>query len=115
MSDQRSVMHYDWEAEGRRLFGEDIQCWKFVCPACGHIASVSDWKAAGAPAGAVPFSCIGRWLPGEPRDAFTGKGPGPCNYAGGGLFGLNPVRVEYKGSDPIDAFEFAPPEVKETE
>ena len=64
-------------------FGPDAMGWKFVCPACGHIQSARDYKTAGAPESAVAFSCVGRWLP-KAREAFGGKGPGPCNYAGGG-------------------------------
>jgi hypothetical protein len=83
-----------WEAEGTRLFGPDKLAWRFVCPACKHVAAASDWRDAGAPEGAVAFSCVGRWTP-NPRDAFTNDNtPGPCNYAGGGLFRLNPVPVE---------------------
>lgn len=95
--------HEQWEAEGTRRFGPDQMAWRFVCPVCGHIASVADYKAAGAPVGAVAFSCIGRYLP-NPREAFGGKGPGPCNYTGGGLFGLNPVAIEGRASN---VFAFA--------
>ncbi len=91
----------EWRAEGTRRFGPDEMNWKFVCPACGHVAAVSDWKAAGAPVTAVAYSCVGRWLP-KRQDAFDGKG-GPCNYAGGGLIGLNPITVD----DKHHVFEFA--------
>lgn len=92
-------------AEGRTRFGEQMRDWRFVCPACGHTASGEDYKAAGAPMGAIAFSCIGRWREGS-RDAFTGSGPGPCNYAGGGMFGLNPVVVVEDGKEHR-VFEFA--------
>jgi hypothetical protein len=91
----------EWYAEGERRFGSDRRAWKFVCPVCGHVAAVNDWLA-------VAFSCVGRWLP-EARDAFASKTiPGPCNYAGGGLFRLNPVTV---GPDKHDYFAFASVEV----
>ena len=86
------MSHDEWQAKGEQLFGTDIMRWKFICPSCGHIASVQDWKDAGAPEGAVAFSCVGRYLP-RCSDAFT-YGVGPCNYAGGGLFGLNPIDVD---------------------
>jgi hypothetical protein len=95
----------DWWAEGLRLFGTDTNAWSFVCPACGHIATVADWKAVGAPQGAIGFSCVGRWLP-RARDAF-GEGPGPCIYAGGGLFLLNPIII-VQGGDETTRFAFAP-------
>ena len=60
----------------------------------------------------MAFSCVGRNLGvGEEAKvaaaAFKGKG-GPCNYAGGGLFGLNPVEVN-TGPDtkPVRLFAFA--------
>jgi hypothetical protein len=92
----------EWEIEGKKRFGDKMLDWKFKCPACGHIASVKDYKNAGAETGVVAFSCIGRYLKTEPRRAFGEDGKGPCDYAGGGLIGLNPVEVE-----GIHYFEFA--------
>lgn len=88
----------EWEAEGRQRFGEDKLKWAFVCPICGHVATVQEYKDAGAPHGAVAFSCIGRWA-GSKRQAFGGEGAGevrqgPCDYAGGGLFMVNPLEVD---------------------
>jgi TPP-dependent indolepyruvate ferredoxin oxidoreductase alpha subunit len=83
----------EWHAKGEQLFGPDIMRWRFVCPSCGHVASVQDWKDAGASEGAVAFSCVGCYLP-TCNEAFGGNGSGPCNYAGGGLYRLNPVDVE---------------------
>lgn len=99
----------EFKAEAIRRFGKDMMKWKFVCPVCGTVASVEDYKKAGVPEGAVGFSCIGRYLP-DSQEAF-GKKPVvkgvPCNYAGGGLFGLNPFEV-----DGVNYFDFAPQEVK---
>jgi hypothetical protein len=71
-------------------FGKDPMDWAFVCPVCGHRQTLRDYKNAGAPESAVAFSCVGRWTT-EQREAIGGKGKGPCNYAGGGLFRFNPV------------------------
>lgn len=100
----RKITYDEWGAEGIHRFGPDVMAWRFVCPCCGHVASTSDWKDAGAPSGAVAYSCVGRWS-GQKRDAFGGSGDGPCNYAGGGLFSVSPVIV----SDHNDTayFEFA--------
>ena len=95
----------EWMAEGERRFGPDTEDWRFLCPACGHTAAVRDWKDAGAPEGAVGFSCVGRWA-GAGREAF-GDGPGPCNYAGGGLFRLNPITVTAPDGTEHHAFAFA--------
>lgn len=83
----------EWNADGIKRFGPNHSAWRFVCPSCGHIASVKDWRDAGAPEDCIAFSCVGRWLK-EKSEAFGKKKGGPCNYAGGGLFGLNPVEVE---------------------
>jgi hypothetical protein len=97
----------DWREEAVRRFGPDVSGWKFKCPVCGHVASVKDYKEAGAPEGATAFSCIGRYT-GAVRDAFQKiQTPGPCNYTGGGLFKLNPVQI---GEDDERLFEFAEPE-----
>jgi hypothetical protein len=102
---RRTMTLDEWQTEGRKRFGDDEMQWKFKCPACGYVASVADYKAAKA-GGGVAFSCIGRWV-GAAREAFGGKGRGPCNYAGGGLFGLNPVHVEKPDGTSLNVFEFA--------
>lgn len=106
-SETRTLTLAEWEAEGERRFGKDKREWAFVCPVCGHVATALDWKAVGAPEGSVAFSCVGRWMD-KPRDAFAKKGEGPCNYAGGGLFRLNPVIVTDPGGKEHALFDFAP-------
>ncbi len=96
----------EWNKEGERRFGHDMMNWKFVCPVCKHVASVAEYKAAGASQGMVGYSCIGRMMPAS-RKAFGGKGPGPCDYAGGGLFGLNPLRIRDQDGQVHRYFEFA--------
>lgn len=91
----------EWQAEATRRFGPDYRKWRFVCPACGHVASVADWKALGAIENAA-FSCVGRWTK-EASEAFSGK-PGPCTYTGGGLFRLNPIAIDGREDG---AFAFA--------
>lgn len=93
----------EWHKEAERRFGSDKMKWRFKCPVCGYSASVQDYKDAGAPEGAVAFSCIGRYTRAA-REAFVKGGKGPCNYAGGGLFRLNPVQV---GEIEERAFDFA--------
>lgn len=87
-----------WQAEAVRRFGKDPMGWKFICPACKWIASVQDWKDAGASEGEAAISCIGRRKP----------IPTQCNYAGYGLFRLNPVNVLHEGGNVVQAFDFAP-------
>ncbi len=92
-----------WHDHGVALFGDDELRWRFICPACNHVASVQDYKDAGAPVGAAAVVCIGRFMD-HPREAFA-AGPGPCNYTGMGLICISPVQV-----DDLPVFGFAPKE-----
>lgn len=111
----KKMTYAEWKAEGERRFGPDMMKWKFICPVCKHVASVQDWKDAGASEGEIGFSCVGRHIPGS-KDAFRDEGTGPCTYAGGGLFKLNPVTVlvQRRLGDvnsawvEHDVFDFAP-------
>jgi hypothetical protein len=90
------MTYEEWRAEAVKRFGPDPMNWKFKCPSCGYVASAADWKNAGDEKGTmIAFSCLGR-LTGSKKEIFDKTG-GPCNYAGGGLFGLNPVEVEQDG------------------
>lgn len=100
----RAATHEEWEKEAIGLFGPNTLDWKFVCPACGVATAVREWLEVGAEK-QVAFSCIGRSTKAK-REAFGGKGPGPCNYAGGGLFRLNPVAVTMKSGEVNTVFEF---------
>jgi hypothetical protein len=113
---EKKYTYEEWRAEGERRFGKDQMNWKFVCPVCKHVQSTTDYKNAGAPSDVVGFSCVGRWLP-ECRDAFGLRKPrkgdkkgkeGPCNYAGGGLFRINPVTVLFPDQKSGQFFDFAP-------
>lgn len=101
----------EWNQRGEALFGPDRMTWRFACPCCAHVASVRDWMNVGAPEGSIAFSCIGRWKLAAPREAFGGEGPGPCNYAGGGLFAINPVKVQR--DDGAEQYVFAFDEPKQ--
>lgn len=96
----------EWQKMGERLFfTKNTMDWLFECPSCGFIASGHDWKAVGAPEGQVAFSCVGRHIPGSKNML---EKPGPCNYAGGGLIGLNPVSVTIAPGNVIRIFQFKP-------
>lgn len=99
-----SYTREEWEAEGERRFGKDKKQWRFRCPVCGVVTSVQEWLDAGAQ-DAIAFSCIGRFTESR-REAFNGESEasGPCNYAGGGLFKLNPVTVEGHKNSSFFAF-----------
>lgn len=104
-SERRTMTVEQWRAEGERLFGADELDWKFVCPSCGHVASVAEWKDAGAGPGEIAYSCVGRRMTLSPSIL----GDAPCDYAGGGLFRLNPITVTREGMAPINVFAFYNP------
>lgn len=98
------ITHEDWMKEGLAKFGADPSQWRFVCPSCGHVQSVQECRDAGMQEETVAFSCIGRWLD-NPADILEDEGP--CNYAGGGLFKLNPVKVVFPDGGERACFEWA--------
>lgn len=104
MSERRTLTHKEWLAEAERRLGLDINRWRFVCPSCGYVTSVDRWRLAGAPEGNVAYSCIGRSIGTTKR---LGAKVGPCDYAGGGLFRLNPVDVVLENGNTRQTFEFA--------
>ena len=105
--EQVRMTQEEWHAEGVRRFGSDQMGWKFVCPSCKSVVTPHDYKAAGAPENAVAFSCVGRWIP-KSTATFGETRKGVCNYAGGGLFRLNPITVTDGEGQEHEVFEFAP-------
>lgn len=119
MADERRRLTIEeWHREALALFGDDPNNWRFVCPSCGFVQTRRDFLAYGVPERDVDrrlgFSCVGRSVNQTCRDAAVvvdfmepHKGYG-CNYAGGGLFRINPVEVVYDPTqDPHTVFEFA--------
>lgn len=105
----------EWLAEGRELFGRDIMKWKFRCPMCGHVASVQDFKDAGAEDPNHSFQeCIGRYRGAGAPGAPDGN-PDGCNWAAYGLFGIpnNKGRlVMAEDGKVLEVFDFARVEVQ---
>jgi hypothetical protein len=109
----------EWMAQGRELFGAEPRDWKVVCPVCATVQSCRDFEEhTDIPkeqiSGYMGFSCIGRYAKGGcEHKGLSGEAakPGPhrrlgCDYAGGGLFKLNPVRVTHDGREH-QVFAFA--------
>ena len=67
----------EFMAEGESRFGSDFERWRFVCPHCGYVATVIEWKQAGAGIESVGRSCVGNW---KSVDALSASGP--CTYKG---------------------------------
>lgn len=96
-----------WKKEGARRFGEDFMKWKFKCPMCGHVATVEEFKEAGADSPDCAYvECIGR---------YTGKGSpkkndsSGCNWCAYGLFGIpkGGVKVTKDDGTTTHIFDFA--------
>jgi hypothetical protein len=51
---------------------------------------------------------VGRFTGADDANTFKNTG-GPCTYAGGGLFGLNPVEVVMPDGRSNRVFDFAAP------
>lgn len=103
----------EWKARGAELFGDDPMLWKFACSMCKNVASVQDFKDAGAksPDQAAKM-CIGRL--GMTDDNLKGSmpkrrtdGPG-CDWAAFGLLGsVNGHLLQYPDGKVTDVFRFA--------
>jgi hypothetical protein len=110
-----SYTHAEWLAEGERRFGPDFMNWRFVCPVCGNVATIIDFKPF-ADKGATPSSatseCIGRYTAG--REAISGQNSKtrPCDYAGYGLFRLSPIRIIEADGKEIHSFAFDEPKLQ---
>ena len=98
-----------WLQKGTELFGDDYLNWKFVCPACGKVSSIKDFKEYTEGLDAAFLNCIGR---------HNGKGKMPntdgyqekygCNWTAGGLFKtlLKGHVVIFEDGKEIDVFPF---------
>lgn len=107
-SKHKVMTQEEWMTEGERRFGEDFMDWKFVCPMCGHIASIREFKEAGADGPNCAYQeCIGRYMgKGSPA---KGDSSG-CNWAAYGLFGIpNGKGIIVIADDDIgtECFDFA--------
>lgn len=105
-----TLTHEDWLAEATKRCDGNFRKLRFRCPSCGYVQTAEDFLTAGWSVAQIDtqlgFSCIGRRLPAaECQEAFMG-GPGPCNYAGGGLIRIAPIRVMI-GDEERYTFDFA--------
>jgi hypothetical protein len=93
-----SITIEEWEAEGKKLFGEDKHAWRFQCPACKNVLSVNDARTKHPDVegkGWQPATeCIGRYT----KDV-------DCDWCAYGLFN-GPVFIKSEESD-VPAFDFA--------
>jgi hypothetical protein len=101
----------EWQYEGKRRFGSDFEEWKFVCPCCGRVTAVKEFKPFGAEPADAYQNCIGRFN-GKGADGMKRGGKevpaNGCNWAAYGFLGTLDrgavVRHDGKG---IQVFDFA--------
>lgn len=98
----------EWMEEGKRRFGVDFLKWKFQCPMCGHVASIQDFKDAGAENPNCAYQeCIGRYTgKGAPKEGDSSG----CNWAAYGFFGIpngKGVIVISEDGTGTDVYDFA--------
>ncbi len=88
----------EWKKIGTEKFGTDIKNWKFKCPSCGGVQSLSDFleNKVNEPDGKFYFSCIGRWV--------NGRG---CDWTLGGLLQIHTTEVISEEGKPVPVFDFA--------
>ncbi len=103
----------EWLAKGKALFGGDHLQWKFRCPICGHVQTMSDFQALKVEPQSAYRVCIGRYLPEDQRASGLATMPAkngqksPCDYAAYGLFQIG-IRVLVEGQGkPLTVFPFA--------
>ena len=106
-----TMAYEEWMAEGRRRFGNAFKDWKFVCPICGNVAAVEDYrpfKDQGANPDSATKECIGRYN-GSKYRAFgtSGERGKPCDYALYGLFRLPGVIIKMDDGEDVMSFAFA--------
>lgn len=109
----KKYTYSEWLQEGRKRFGEDIKKWKFVCPACGHIQSVSDFVSLGLDPNNAFQECIGRHN-GNAKPAHEHSVDG-CDWCSYGLFGTlgKGIIVITEDGKQMEVFDFAQAESEE--
>ena len=105
-SKYRKLTQDELTEEARERFGPDPMQWAFQCPRCGDVATLQDFKDAGASPNMAGQECIGRVLGGLTRRADGTKGGKKrgergCDWAAYGLFrGPWEVVVPAEGDRP---------------
>jgi hypothetical protein len=102
----------EWHAEGRLLFGNDVNKWEFVCPSCGLVQTRQDFLDLGMSQRQVDqylaYSCIGRWRnPLESAEPFEGESIWGCRYSGGLLPNVSPITLIISEGEERPTFGFS--------
>jgi len=98
------ISHENWKLMGELIFKtSDMNKWKFICPSCGYIASVKDYRDALIPSTFIAEYCIGNWI--GVRGDVNQWGQGPCGFKGD--YETNPVHVTDRLAADDYVFHFA--------
>lgn len=111
---KKALTRDEWFALGKKLYGDNVEDWRVRCPMCSHIATVKDFKEAGADGPDSAFvECLGRYT--GKSSPVKGDSSG-CNWAAYGLFGIPNDKayiVMFPDGDKSEVFPFADdPEVQ---
>lgn len=90
-SEYRKLTQEELLAEAVARFGDDPMGFKFQCPNCDDVASLQEFRDAGADPGRAGQECIGRHLGALSRaagsvEAYRRGGGRGCDWAAYGLF-----------------------------
>lgn len=95
--ENKVFIHLDnWKALGKTLYGDNLENYRFKCPACGRITSGKEFKDAGAEPNDIYQCCISRFL----NDSS-------CKWAAYGFLDICKIRVLTPDGKEIPVFEFA--------
>jgi len=97
----QTMTESEWKALGEKLFGADMNLWRFKCPHCGNVMSMvkaramtEEQKVALRRGWSIEQECIGRYV-----DAG-------CNWCAYGLFSGPHFVVRANGDKtPVFAFD----------
>lgn len=88
----RKLTQEELLSEAIERFGSDPMDFKFICPHCGDVAAIRDFRDAGADPGRAGQECIGRHLGALDKskhpsaEAYRKAGNRGCDWAAYGLF-----------------------------
>ena len=108
-----------WLEEGIKRYGNNMSTWRYTCPMCKKDTVAQEWIDHNVKK-QIAISCIGRQYDQKQSAFFTkNKKPTGCDYAGYGLFRMNPVNVEFTNEDGskeiVGGFDFAVKPLLESE
>jgi len=90
----------EWQALGKKLYGDDPRKWEFRCVRCGNVQSHASVTARNPQIGHVwrwiSYACEGRHTDGV-----------GCDWSLGGLFRIHTREVVDDGQEPAPVFLFA--------